>query len=129
MGLDLFRHFVRRRVCAGSNPRSLLEPKLGVRVAELIEAPLMFLAILLAGRWTSRQLRSGYSPGAKLAVGALAAGLVLAADIVVGVGLREMSVRAVFTSRDPLSGFVYYGLVAWAAAAPWIMSRSRATGL
>lgn len=106
----------------------LLEPRLGVRVAELIEAPFMFLAIILAGRWVGRKLGIGYGAAAKLAVGGLAAGLVLGADVLVGVGLRGMSVLEVVTSRDPVSGSVYYGLVAWAAAAPWILSRSRATG-
>lgn len=105
----------------------LLEPRMGVRVAELIEAPFMFFAIILAGRWVGRKLGIGYGGAVKLAVGALASGLVLGADIVVGVSLREMSVLEVFTSRDQISGSVYYGLVAWAAAAPWIMSRSRIT--
>ena len=107
----------------------LLEPRLGLRVAELIEAPFMFLAIILAGRWVGGKVGIGYGGAVKLAVGALAAGLVLGADIVVGVSLREMSVLEVFTSRDPVSGSVYYGLIAWAGAAPWIMSRSRATGI
>lgn len=107
----------------------LLEPRLGVRVAELIEAPFMFLAIILAGRWVGRKLGIGSSGAVKLAVGALAAGLVLGADVVVGVSLLEMSVLEVFTSRDSVSGSVYYGLVAWASVAPWIMSPSRATGI
>jgi hypothetical protein len=32
------------------------EPRFGVRVAELIEAPFMFLAIVLAGRWVGQRL-------------------------------------------------------------------------
>lgn len=100
-----------------------LEPRMGVRMAELMEAPFMFLAVVLAGRWVGRQLRVGYGAAAKLAVGVLAAVFILGADVLVGVGLREMSVIEVFTSRDSVSGFVYYALVAFAAIAPWIMSR------
>ncbi|MCX7608291.1 MAG: hypothetical protein N2049_03610 [Anaerolineales bacterium] len=105
----------------------LLEPRLGVRAAQLIEAPLMFLAIVLAGRWIGRQLTGGYSSGAKLAVGILAAGLILGADVAVGVGLRSMTLVEVFSSRDPVSGFVYYMLIGLSAIAPWLMSLGRAT--
>lgn len=107
---------------------SWLEPKLGVRVAELIEAPFMFLAIVMAGRWIGKQLRIGYGAAAKLAVGALAAGLILGADVVVGVGLRGMTVLEVFASRDPISGSVYYALLVLTAAAPWLFGRSDGAG-
>lgn len=106
----------------------VLEPRLGVRAAELLEAPLMFIAIVLTGRWIGRQLHHGYSTVAKLAVGVLAAGLILVADLAVGVGLRGMTVLEVFTSRDPVSGLVYYALVGLSAIAPWLMSHSRVTG-
>jgi hypothetical protein len=101
-----------------------LEPRVGVRTAELIEAPFMFLAIVLAGRWVGRRL-SGKGGGTmtRLAVGLAAAGLVLAFDVAVGVGLRGMSVAQVFTERDPVSGTVYYALVALTAIAPAVLGR------
>lgn len=100
-----------------------LEPRLGVRLAELIEAPLMFLAIVIAGRWVGQHLRDDYGASGRLAIGAVAAGLVLVSDLLVGVGLRGMSVVEVFTTRDPVSGSVYYALVALTAVAPWLLCR------
>lgn len=105
-----------------------LEPRVGVRIAELIESPFMLLAIILAGRWVGRQLGIGYTEVSKLAVGAVAAVLILGADLLVGVGLRKMSALEVFISRDPISGFIYYLLVALAAVTPWMMSRATAKG-
>lgn len=105
-----------------------LEPRLGVRTAELIESPFMLVAVILAGRWVGRRLCAGYSPAARLGVGLVAAGTVLVADLAVGVGLRGMSVLEVFTARDPLSGSVYYALVALTAVVPWVVGRVSAPG-
>ncbi len=63
-----------------------------------------------------------------LGVGALAAGLVLAADVFVGVGIRSMSVVEVFVTRDPISGAVYYALVGFTAVAPWLFGRNAGAG-
>lgn len=94
-----------------------LEPRLGVRLAQLLEAPLMFAAIVLVGRWIGQRL-GGVDITSRLSVGALAAACILAADLLVGVGLRNMTVVEVFTLRDPISGSVYYLLVAFTAVAP-----------
>jgi hypothetical protein len=104
-----------------------LEPRLGERAAQLIEAPFMLLATVLAGRWVGGHLRSGYGACARLAIGALAAGLVLLADLGVGVGLRGMTMAEVFGGRDPVSGAVYYALVALMALAPWALARKGGT--
>jgi len=105
-----------------------LEPSFGVRLAELIEAPFMFITILLAGRWIGQNLPDQFVGSARLGVGALAAGLVLAADVFVGVGLRGMSLLEVFIARDPISGFVYYALVVFTALAPWLFGRRTGAG-
>lgn len=101
-----------------------LEPRLGLRAAELVESPFMLVAIIVAGRWVARRLCSSHGPSFRLIVGLLTAGLVLAADVGVGVGLRDMSVTEVFTQRDPLSGSVYYALVALTAVGPWLFVRA-----
>lgn len=105
-----------------------LEPRLGVRTAELIEAPFMLLAVILAGRWVGGRLCAGCSPAARLGAGLVAAGVVLVADLGVGVGLRGMSVLEVFTARDPVSGPVYYAFVALTAVVPWIFGSVSAPG-
>jgi hypothetical protein len=97
----------------------LIQPQIGSRAAELVEAPLMLTAILIAGRWIGRSWCRSLSDLASLCVGLTVAGLVLTADVVVGVGLRGMSVVEVFTDRDVVTGPVYYGLIAVTAATPW----------
>lgn len=99
-------------------------PHVGPRTAELIEAPVMLLAITLAGWWVARRFCAGFRPPALLGVGLIAAGLVLVADIGVGVGLRGMSVLEVFTVRDSVSGAVYYLLIALFAVMPWVWHRT-----
>jgi len=102
----------------------LLEPLVGSRVAQLIESPIMLLAILVAGRWIGRRWCCDLAPMGLLVVGLFAAGFILAADLAVGVGLRGMSVSEAFLGRDPVAGPVYYGLVALTAVAPWMLGRS-----
>ena len=105
-----------------------LVPWVGERIAELIEAPLMLLAIVLAARWVVRRFCAETGQAMLFGVGAIAAGLVLAADLAVGAGLRGMSPVQVFTERDPVSGAVYYGLIAIFALMPWISARRGAAG-
>ncbi|HPE00477.1 MAG: hypothetical protein RL669_1628 [Pseudomonadota bacterium] len=103
-----------------------LAPQVGERSAELIEAPLMFGAILLASRWIGRRWCAGWSHRAILGVGAGAAACVLGADLAVGVGLRGMSVAQVFLARDPVGAAVYYALVVFMALAPSLWKRREA---
>lgn len=70
-----------------------LVPRVGTRAAELIEAPLMLLATVLAARWVVRRFCQPCGAGTVLAAGGLAAALVLLADLAVGVFLRGMSRR------------------------------------
>jgi hypothetical protein len=99
----------------------LLVPRLGERVAELLEAPFMAVAIMLAAHWIGRRFAG--SDRELLAVGLVAAGLVLAADLLVGVALRGMSPFEVLLERDVVAGSVYYLLVGLFALLPWWMRR------
>jgi hypothetical protein len=103
-------------------PRVLwLEPRVGARAALLLEAPLMLVAMGLAARWIVRRRGPGWPRSTRLATGALAGALVLAADLGVGVWWRGLSPSAVFMDRDPIAGPVYYGLVVLFALLPWLL--------
>lgn len=104
----------------------IIEPRVGARVAELLEAPFMLAVIVAAGRWIGQRKCRGFSSAGRLAVGLIAAGIVLLADVVVGVGLRGMSVAQVFSNRDPITGVVYYALVTLTGLAPWWLGRHAA---
>lgn len=99
----------------------LIAPRLGERLAELLEAPLMLVVIMLAARWVSTAFCGGFGPGKRWAVGLLAVAVVLAAEILVGLFLRDLSLKQIFTDRDPVSALVYYVLLAVFAAMPWLL--------
>lgn len=98
-----------------------LVPRVGSRIAELLETPLILAAILIAAYWMNRRFPA--APRERLRTGFVALGLVLVADVAVGVSLRGMTVSEVFTNRDPVSGTVYYALLAVFSVAPWWMAR------
>jgi hypothetical protein len=100
-----------------------LEPRVGVRAAELIEAPVMLATIVLAARWIWHRAWPAATSARLMGVGLVAAGLVLLADLAVGVGLRKMSVLQVFSDRDAVAGTVYYALIGILALMPWLHSR------
>ena len=56
----------------------VLEPRVGVRAAELLEIPVMIGVTLLAARWVTRRLAVPPATGPRLGMGLLAAGLLLA---------------------------------------------------
>lgn len=99
-------------------------PRLGERWAELAEMPFMVVAIVLAARWLTRRSPDGRESWP--AVGAIAAGLVLMADIGVGVGLRGLSPAEALAQKDPVSGTAYYLALALFALMPWLVARRQA---
>ena len=50
-------------------------------------------------------------------------GLMLAGELVVGIGLRGMTAAEAFLNRDPVSGTAYYLSLLLFAAMPWLVSR------
>lgn len=97
----------------------ILEPSVGQRTAELVEAPLMLAVILISGRWIGVVNCRFLSQIQTLSMGILTAFFILSADTAVGVGFRSMTVYQVFVDRDPITGPIYYGLVLIASLAPW----------
>ncbi len=100
-----------------------LAPRVGSRTAELLETPLILLATVLAARWVCRRFVGEGRPSRSLAIGLLALGFLLAAELWVGVGLRGLTPLGVVVNRDPVSGTAYYASLAIFASAPWLWSR------
>lgn len=80
-------------------------PRVGAPTAELLETPLMLVAIWFAARWLTPRL----APGAGLAAGLLALGLTLLAEIAVGVFLRQMTIAEIALHRELVPAVAYYG--------------------
>lgn len=99
----------------------LILPLVGERTAELLEMPLMLTVIVFAARWMNRHLLADADARRKLIVGLIAMGLVLAADLLVGIALRGMSPSEALFHRDPISGTAYYLSLLLFAGMPWLL--------
>lgn len=100
-----------------------LVPRFGERVAELIEAPLMLAAIVLAARFVVARTARGCGTGALLAIGAAALALLLAVEFTVVLKLRGLDLRDYIAGRDPVAGSVYALLLLAFASMPALVKR------
>ncbi len=103
----------------------VLVPRVGDRMAELLELPLMVFATFLAARWTVRRHIDLRTKARLLGVGSFALGLMLLADCGVGLWLRGLSPAESLFARDPVSGSAYYLSLLLFAAMPWLYRRRR----
>lgn len=83
-------------------------PRFGTRMAELIETPVMLVAIGLAAHWVVRRLQVPYRVSIRLGMGCIALVLLLAAEFTLVLRLRGISISEYFATLDPVSGTVYH---------------------
>ncbi len=107
----------------GSVRVPFLVPRLGERIAELVETPFMFVVVLLSARFIAKQFALPATVSVRLATGFLALGLLLAAEIVLVTALQGRSLGQYIASRDPVSGSVYLAMLALFAFMPLIVTR------
>jgi hypothetical protein len=100
-----------------------LAPRVGARVAELVEAPIMLTVIVIVARWLVRRLQVPATVGSRLGMGGIALALVLAADFTLVLQLRGLTIGEYLATRDPVSGTVYYLLLALLALMPQLVGR------
>jgi hypothetical protein len=98
-------------------------PRLGTRMSELMETPIMLVITIFAARWTVQRLAVPSTPPARLGMGFVALGLLLVAEFTLVLWLRGMSIREYFASRDPVAGTVYYVMLAVFAVMPLLLAR------
>ena len=98
-------------------------PRFGTRIAELMEMPLMFVVISVAARWIVRRLAVPYTLSIRLGMGCIALGLSLVAEITLVLWLQGLSISEYLTSRDPVSGTVYYVMLCVFAIMPLLVAR------
>jgi hypothetical protein len=102
----------------------LLVPRLGVRVAELVEMPLMFVVILWAARFVVRRFDLPPTPGVRLLAGTLALTLLVTAELALAAFLQRQSATEYVAGRDPVSGSVYLAMLVVFAAMPLVLVRA-----
>jgi hypothetical protein len=98
-------------------------PRFGTRMAELLESPIMFVVTIVAARWVVLRLAVPPKPSSRLGMGCLALGLLLVAEFTLLVWLRGLSISEYVASRDPVSGTVYYAMLAVFAIMPLAVAR------
>ncbi len=98
-------------------------PRLGTRMAELMETPIMFVVTIVAARWIVRRLAVPPSPFSRLGMGCVALVLLLAAEFTLVLWLRGLSISEYLAGRDPVSGTVYYVLLGVFAIMPLLVAR------
>ena len=103
-----------------------LVPRLGARVAELIEMPFMLAVIYFAARHIVRRDASRLGSGDWIVAGMIALLLLLAAEVGMVLILQGRSVADYIASRDPVSGGVYLASLLLYAAMPWMQFRRQA---
>ena len=96
----------------------LLVPRLGMRTAELLEAPVMLCVVFLAARFVVRRFSLPARTALRLLVGAIALAFLLLAEFSLVVLVQRQALGAYIASRDPVAGSVYLGLLAIFVAMP-----------
>jgi hypothetical protein len=98
----------------------LVVPRVGTRMAELMEMPIMLVVTIVVSRWVVLRL---LVPFARLGMGGIALGLPLAAEFGFVLWVRGLSIRQYFASRDRVSGAVYYAMLGLFAIMPLLVAR------
>jgi len=100
-----------------------LVPRLGERLAELIEMPFMFVVIWWSARCITNRFALPTTVGVRIGAGFIALCLLLAAEALLVVALQGQSLGQYIARRDPVSGSVYLVMLALFAFMPLIMAR------
>lgn len=108
----------------GSIRVPFLVPRLGARVAELLEMPVMVAVIFFSARYVVRRFALGRSL-VRLAVGGLALAIVVAAELSLAVVVQGQSLPDYFASRDPVSGGTFLAVLGLFALMPCLVELGR----
>ena len=100
-----------------------VSPRLGTRVAELLEAPIMFVITIVAARWIVRRLAVPSTASSRLSMGGIALGLMLIAEFAFVLWLRGLSIREYLAGRDPVAATVYYVTLGVFGVMPLLVAR------
>ncbi len=107
----------------GSIRVPLLVPRVGERIAELIETPFMFVVIVIAARFITRRFALPPRVSIRLGVGSVALGLLLAAEFVLVAALQHRSVDEYIANKDPVAGTIFLAMLVVFALMPLILGQ------
>jgi hypothetical protein len=98
-------------------------PRLGARMAELMETPIMLAVIIVSAHWVVRRLDVPSRLFARLGMGCIALALLLIAEFTLVLWLRDLTIAEYLATRDPVSGTVYYISLAMFTLMPLMVAR------
>ncbi len=98
-------------------------PRFGTRMAELMELPIMFVVMVFVARWIVRRCAVPLTVSSRLGMGLVAFALMLIAEFGFVLRLRGMTIAQYLAWRDPVSGTVYYLMLAVMAVLPLLVAR------
>jgi hypothetical protein len=101
----------------------LVVPRVGVRAAELIEEPIMFVVVFLAARWLVRRFTLELL-GERLGAGIIGLGLLLVAEYAL-LRAQGMTLREDIARRDVVAGTVYLVMLLVFAVMPALVGQRR----
>jgi type IV secretory pathway TrbD component len=98
-------------------------PRIGTRMAELLESPIMFVITIVAARSIVRKLAVPSTLSSRLGMGGIGLGLTLIAEFTLVLWLRGLSIRDYIAGRDPVASTVYYAMLGVFAVLPILVVR------
>ena len=98
-------------------------PIFGMRTAELMETPIMFVVTVLTARWVARRLFLPPTMATRLGVGFIALGFLLVAELTLVLSLRGLTIGEYLARRDPVAGAVYIIMLGVFAVVPLFVAR------
>ncbi len=105
-----------------------LVPRWGERVAELLEMPLMLVAIVLAARFVVRRFALSAALRVRLPIGFLALAMLVVTELLLAAVLQGRPVGEYIASRDRVSGSVYLVMLLLFALMPGLLARFERPG-
>ncbi|MDE2427160.1 MAG: hypothetical protein KGM99_00430 [Burkholderiales bacterium] len=103
-----------------------LVPHVGVRYAELLEMPLMGIAMFIAARWVVRHFALPADAGLRLQTGGLALAFMIIAELALAALLSGQNPVQYVATRDAVSGSVYLFFLLFFGLLPWLLHKTTA---
>jgi len=103
----------------------LLVPAVGERYAELIEIPLMLIAIYYSALYVVNRYSEAGSLSAFTYIGIIALAILLMFEFIFVLGIRGISIEQYISSRDPVSGTAYVLSLLVYVAMPFMIAKSK----
>jgi len=98
-------------------------PQVGMRMAELLEMPIMLVVIIASARWLVTWLAVPPTRPSRLAMGFIALGLLLTAELAFVGPIQGYSITEYIATRDPVSGTVFCVMLGVFALMPLLLTR------